>query len=795
MNPSEIAPHFTALRQDAILWKAQYIHSRANTPAEKAAAIDAIAAMIIGIPSVTMQTTYQQEVEQTLKLKKNMVAKAMEQVQKEIDRQKKSRRQMQLTMPEDEEDGGIESEAESKMPKWITKEDEQHWRKHGYFACNKTVNDQPKIGFYSINVRQTEAGPVYTTTEISNFLAKPIMHVYKGDESRHIIEITNGWVTAVKEVQSKLIPSREQLQAAVVTEGSFIIFGNNNQWLRIASDLLKNFPRCVELEDLGFHPAGFFAFSDCIYKPGIGRVAIDRYGIFEAPNGIHQDSRVQKFLLPQQSEAYLQLAGTGGDPFENDRVLVYKQSPVTFQAWAAKVFRVFDIQGTVGIAFCIFTLFRDIVARVTGTSPHLYLFGPPQSGKSVLAEMIYSLFYINRNFFIAYEGTVPAFYTYLTRFINCPAVINEVDANTTDPERLQAFKGAFDLEGREKMNVTNGKANKRSTTIQRINSSLVLVGQHIVTNDDNALLTRSIIEDFLPNDNRTMDDVQAFDDLKQIGKQGITSLLTELLNLRPNFEANFRTLYLQQVGEWINQTSQQGKPLVRRILNNYAILSTCYRILSDHFPLGISHQKFTDYCLQKASQWSAFVSSSDTLSEFWRFISYMFEQGLIVDGWDMEVKNEFKVDLRDGGSQTWDASEKVLYLRLNTVHKVYQSEYRKRYSKDGMSMENLLHYFKSKKYFLGPVKQRWFKRYQNEVTEQPLVGGLYPEQSAKPYKELKPQKTLTSSYAFLYSEIQRQIDGFNLTTGEDDETLNKTEAQAQKNSVWQPVSAWGENGA
>lgn len=793
MTHSTIPPHFASLRQDAILWKARYIHDRAQTPPEKAAAIDTIAATISCLPTATLQTTYQQEIEKDLKLKKNLLAKAVEQWQKEQQKQTKQRRQMQFTMPEDEDEGGIESEAESKMPKWITKEDEQHWRRHGYFACNKTVNDQPKIGFYAINVRQTEAGPVYTTTEISNFLAKPIMHVYKGDESRHIIEITNGWVTAVKEVPSKLIPSREQLQAAVVTEGSFIIFGNNNQWLRIASDLLKNFPRCVELEDLGYHPAGFFAYSDCIFKPGMGRLEVDKYGIFETADT--PESKTTKYLLPQQSEAYLQLAGTGGDPFENDRVLVFRQSPVSFQQWAEKVYRVYGMQGTVGIAYCIFTLFRDIVARVTGTSPHLYLFGPPQSGKSVLAEAIYSLFYINRNFFIAYEGTVPAFYTYLTRFINCPAVVNEVDANTTDPERLQAFKGAFDLEGREKMNISNGKANKRSTTIQRINSSLILVGQHIVTNDDNALLTRSIIEDFLPNDNRSKEDIQAFDELKQLGKQGITSLITDLLNMRANFDANFRTMYLDQLGEWIKQTSQQGKPLVQRIMNNYAILSTCYRILSTHFPLSVSPATFTEYCLQKARQWSAFVSSSDTLSEFWRFVSYLFEQGLVTDGWDMEVKTEFKIELREGDTRQWDAGEKVLYIRLNNVHKVYQSEHRKRYSKDGISMENLLHYFKAKKYYLGSIKNRQFKRYLNEVSEQPLAGGLYPEQSARPFKELKAQTTITSCHAFLYSEIEKQIEGFNLLKNEEPETLNKNEPEPEKNNVWRPHSAWPENGA
>jgi hypothetical protein len=377
---------------------------------------------------------------------------------------------------------------------------------------------------------------------------------------------------------------------------------------------------------------------------------------------------------------------------------------------------------------------------------------------------------------------VPAFYTYLTRFVNCPAVINEVDINTTDPDRLQAFKGAFDLEGREKMNIAQ-KTNKRSTTIQRINSSLILVGQHIITTDDNALLTRSIIEDFLPNDNRSQDDIRAFDELRHIGKTGISSLLTELINMRPAFEKNFRELYLHQLGEWIKQTSQQGKPLVQRIMNNYAILSTCYKILFQNYQLPTTADEFTKYCFRQATKWSNFVSSSDTLSEFWRFINYLFENSLITDGWDIQVDTIYELEMRDGTKQTWDAGEKILFIRLNNVHKVYQAEHKKRYSKEGITIDNLFHYFKSKKYYIGPVKQRQFKRFREEITQ---LGELQ-----QPYKKLIQQTTITSCHAFLYSEIERQIDGFNLLRTETTEK-NNTGTDNNKNNTqeWEKRKNW-----
>src|SRR5690349_14739245 len=135
-------------------------------------------------------------------------------------------------------------------------------------------------------------------------------------------------------------------------------------------------------------------------------------------------------------------------------------------------------------------------------------------------------------------------------------------------------------------------------------------------------------------------------------------------------------------------------------MNNYAILATCYKILKTHYSqLTIDHSQFTDYCLQKATQWSRFVSSSDTLSEFWRYVSYLFESGIVVDGWDIIVEKAFSLETRDGKTFTWDSGELVMYLRLNNIHKIYQAEHRKRTGKDGISLENLQHYFKSKKYF------------------------------------------------------------------------------------------------
>jgi len=646
-----------------------------------------------------------------------------------------------------------------KFPPWLTDDQRENYLERGYLALNRKEKGKIAMGYYAF----TQNGK----TEITNFQVTPLFHIYAGSVSRFLIQIDNGILKASLDIPAAKITSIEQFMAMTVSEGNFVIFGTKNQWLRIASDLLSqlNNKRCNELNDLGWISAGFFAFSDYIFTPASGQVAVDNYGIFKFGK--------EQYLLPQQCEVYRELQKTAGDPYENDRCLIYKQSPISFTDWSKKMHRVFGIKAAIGIAWLIFCLFRDIVMKTTNTSPHLYLYGPTGSGKSAMATQLYSLFFTGRKPFIAYEGTIFAFYAYLGRFVNAPAFINEFDVATTAPDRLQTVKGVFDGEGRERGKKEGGK---RSTEIQNINCGLMLVGQYLITADDNAIVNRSIIEDFIP-ETRTEEDMMQYSELDEINKQGISSLICELLMMRKEFEDEFRNEYLALLGTWLKLSAEKGKPLQQRIMQNYCMMATSYAILSRHYTLPVTAQYHTEYCLLQARKWSAFVSSSDTLSDFWRFVSYLFDCGIIVNGWDVKVETVFSIETRSGEIKTWDAGQNVLFLRLNNIHKVYQKEYRTRNGKDAMTQENLLHYFNSKKYFIGPIKQKQFTRYKTI----PKSGN-----DGKPFQEFSIEKTTASCHAFLYDEIAAQVDGFNLVNEDGTEQAELIPIRNEA-SGWQPI--------
>lgn len=759
-NQQTIKNHITIT--DAIIWRTDKIMMDVD-PGDLSGTTQAQAQVMELLACIPDELTRQNYFDNILSARKWKAKKQLQQLlDKKID--KKAAAAPTTSIQDDQE---YEMEDDSKRPKWITPANYKEYQKKGYFVAERSKGDQQQIGFYSLNVYHNEDGTTsYSAVEITNFVVHPLFHIYAGTQSRYLVKVNNGYTVSSLDVPAAKIPSIEQFQGIAVSEGNFIIFGSKTQWLRIASDLLSQFPRCTELADLGYIEHGFFAYSDYIFLPGVGKIEVDNYGIFQY--------KKDKFLLPQQCEVYRDLQKTAGDPFENDRFLTYRQSPISFQEWAAKMNTVFGIQSAIGIAWAIFCLFRDVVMQTTSTAPHFYLYGPTGSGKSAMANAINSLFYVGRKPFIAYEGTIFAFYAYLGRFRNAPAFINEFDIATTDMDRIQTVKGVFDGEGRERGRKDGGK---RGTEIQQINSGLMLVGQYLMTVDDNAVLNRSIIEAFLPNDSRSVAQVNAFQELEAMHKEGITSLLCDLLNMRAGFEKDFRENYLKQLREWINISQQQGKPLVQRIMQNYCMMATCYKMLADHFPgLPVTASQLTEYCLSKAREWSRFVSSSDTLSEFWKFLSYMFDSGLVVSGWDFIVETVFSLELRNGQKKIWDNGEKVLFLRMNTVHKHYQKEYRTRNNKEAMSQENLEHYFNSKKYFIGKIKQKKFRRAKLMVKEN--VKG-------QPFSETDYEHQNTSCLTFLYSDIAEQVDGFNLLREDMPEEFN--DKAPEKVETWKPA--------
>lgn len=630
-----------------------------------------------------------------------------------------------------------------KMPKWM---DREEFMTHGY--CS--VRNAKRTGYYSMSGENW--------IEITNFIIKPLFHIYAGKESRHLIQIDNGRKKAVLDVESRAIVSIDLLQQLVVCEGPFIIYGSKPQMLRIATQLLGQFPRCIEIKFLGWQQPGFFSFVDKIYVPGEGLKDIDEWGIFKysSPAGGGQEGA---YLLPPASAAYKELQQTGDDPYEQDRVLTYIPAGITFSQWAAMMHRVYWEKGAVAIAYVILSAFRDIIFDIDNNCPHLYAFGERSSGKSKWAESIGAIFYKKRSAFNLNSGTDYAFFAYMQRFTNCPALLNEFDEQVIKPEWFQVIKGVFDGEGRQR----GVMGSKNRTEIMKVRSTLVLIGQYLCTMDDNSIVSRSIIEGFNERE-LDQDDKVKYDELKSQEEKGLSSLLIELLQHRTIFKDQYRDLFNDTLSEWRRETTHPDRSEAavfnQRIMQNWAHLYACWQIIAQKILLPVPTDQFKIYCKTQALKWSRFIRSSDTLSEFWNTFSFLADQAMIEEGWDYKIEEVLTVRLRRDRNEEYSHNftdpTKVLFVRMNNVHKHYQHAYRIRNGKEGMTMENLMHYFSSRKYFMGTMKQKKFRHFI-EKTENVTGVGLNGS-TATPRTYKVEQETVTSCHVFLYEELGIEIE-------------------------------------
>ena len=632
------------------------------------------------------------------------------------------------------QDLDAEFEESIKFPEWMTDDMKDAVLSTGYIAVNRMNKGKPMVGYYSFNQNGK--------TEITNFIINPLFRIEAGQESRYLSEIDNGHRKAVVDMPAKVFPSIEQFQGmCVAAGGAFIIYGAKLQWLRIATDLLHKYKVCIEVSSLGWQEHGFFAWVDKAYIPDRGEFEYNKWGILE-----HKE---KNFLVPASSEAYKQLQLFGSDPYENQRTLTKRTSPVKFGEWARQMEKVYKTKGTVGVAYAILTLFRDIVFKVDNNCPHLYGFGEPSSGKSKWAESITAIFFYRRAAFNLNSGTDYAFFSYMSMFHNCPAHLNEFDIEVVNPEWFQAIKGAYDGEGR----VRGKLGSKNSTEIQKIVSTLVLTGQKLVTADDNSVVTRSLIEPF-STEEYTEDQRHEYNLLKEWEANGLSSILVEALNHRRWIEAEYKNHLNEQLGTW-RREKKQTLQMNNRILQNFAHLATCYKMMHDKLDLPAPANEFTEYCYQQAVKWSGFIRSSDTLSEFWRTLEFLVNQGLVEEGWDFAVESEtdltISLNRNENCKKSFDQPTRVLFIRINNLHKLFQKEYKLRTNKEAMSLENLLHYFSSRKYFIGSIKNRRFYRHINTTDE---VIGAY---DSSIQRKMKKEEKITSCYAFLYDELEIDI--------------------------------------
>lgn len=565
-------------------------------------------------------------------------------------------------------------------------------------------NEVLNYGFYGlINGEQT--GYWFQTsmenfTNVSNFVLTPLFHKYDIDDNTRIVKIQNdrGMVEIV-EMPSKSFISLDQFRNFLFDKGAFFFDGTKQHLDRLAKRYLHDFPKAFELKTLGWQPEGFFAYYNASFNGKLTNY--NEIGIVE-----HEGKH---YFSPASSDIYKDYRKDESDQYENDRYLAFEKSPINFEQWAQLMFDVYDMHALSGVMFAVLSLFKDIVFKVDNNAPFLYCYGQSQSGKSKFAESITNLFFNEMPAFNVNSGTDFAFAARLSRFRNCPVFFNEFDDSSCKDEWFQAIKGAYDGEGRER-----GKGgSKKKTEIQKVNCSLLLVGQYLSTKDDNSVLSRSILRVFKKEENRDESKVTRYNYLKDIEKKGLSSMLTELLVYRNKIENRYYNEFNNLYKQAMAYGRAKNKTFNERVCRNYSALNTLNYIISDWFEFPWTPDQYNGWALEEIEKVSGMISQNDILTEFWTTVETLFNDYQLKEGVHYKLVNKQVIRLTDSDRKDFEkdltTSKPVLYLRLRNVHQVYQKFKRSATGSSGMDLTSLTTYLKQREYFIGAVNSESFQ--------------------------------------------------------------------------------------
>lgn len=675
--------YLDSLTVDAIEWQVSKYYEGAKTTIQKSDAQIQTESLLSLIPDPRRRNSYVKAVAQKWKISKT-------EIEKNIKLDISSR-----TIIEDE--GG----PKLKLPEGTKKED---YENYGFVERVKQGSNNTGYWF------PTVANNTIRFEKKSNFVIKPLFHIYAKNDNKRLIEITNKKITRIIDVSSKSFVGMNLFLEAVIDEGNFLFHGSKFNFQKVVMKIMEMFPTCVEIKTLGWQQEGFYAFSNGIAEDSFKK--IDKNGIVQFDD--------TKYFLPAFSDVYKNVRQED-DLYENDRFFVYKKAEVTMEAWTKQFCVVHGENGKIGICFFISCLFRDYIYRIHKVYPHLFAFGDVETGKSYFARSLNSIFHGDQPGFNLSAGTNVGFYRKLEKFRNGIAWFDEYE-NDIDQKRFQGLKAAFDGLGHEKGVMSQDSR----TATTKINSASIISGQYLPTKDGNALFTRSIVLTFKRKaEELTVKDIENGSILKKWERAGLSSMIIEIIKYRSEFESKFQGVTVQITEEM--QTLLKDDEYSGRILHNFILILAPFKILMDKLTLPFSYEEMRDLSIKMIIKQSEQVSDSDALRTFWKMVEYLLASHQITPGIDFKVEevNDLRIKLsKEKITKTFQQPTKLLFIRFTKIHPLYMEAHRKQMGENGIAETSLKQYMNSNKSFVGLCPSTQFENGKSSayVFEYDLAG-------------------------------------------------------------------------
>lgn len=620
-------------RQNFILWKAAQ-YNLLSDASEKSNAIKEICQLLAYISDVFLRDEFIDQVLEATNVKKTTLTKAVQTFARDIDRENPENI-MHNSLQEDNYD----------IPKHLT--NVIKWRhirdevlKYQYFTHDNIIY-------------MRRGSDPYTFQAVSNFSIKIIQHMEDESRPMRLVEITN-----IHNRKRTFDTSTDDF----VTEMGFrkMLEGKGNyNWKAAGSDFSR---LCTKLKDdmgdgrmikiLGWQPEGFWAFNNSMILDGKNKF-YDANGCF--------DFAGDSFYVPSGNQIYER----NTSKYLQQKNAAFKPSAYTFKEVANQFKIVHRNHSINALLFTVATVFSDLIYAKLDFFPLLFLYGEPSSGKDNLIKGMQS-FFGHPQTAISITGKANTDKAKIRKFAQFVNMIGHLTEYANGDEMIDnMIKHLWDRVGYERGNLESAV----STESILITMSIIFTGNDYPTND--ALITRFIGEEMNVT-TFTPEQKNNYEKLKEMLLSGFSSLLCDILILRPLFESDFRKVFKEVSAELT--TVLWDLSLSDRMIQNAAVLGATYKLTYQSLSYPFTWEEFKENIKVVYERQNNKRSTGSVVAHFWECVIESVKDARE----PIEQNREFVLD---GANITLQFSQ--IYTRYLKMHYLL-------YKKNGLSKMVLL---------------------------------------------------------------------------------------------------------
>ncbi len=562
-------------------------------------------------------------------------------------------------------------------------------------------------------------GDVIYLHQRTNFILKVLYHIETDKAQSRVIDFINEHGrTKSKDISTDELSELGRFKKVTEGLGNFMFYGKPEDFMRIKGKLYEEEKSAEQLETLGWHDDGFFAFCNGVYNSEF--IPVDEHGMLTY--------KEKNYFIPFHPK-------TNRYSFLNEKKFFYRPSTVTFEEWCEHYTGAFGNVGQVMLVFGLATVFSDIIFKHKNNFPLIFLYGEGGSGKSTMIQYVQMLFGVPQAPIKLTEkaNTDKAKIRKLAQFVNALICFEEY-TDTIDISVDKTLSGFYDRFGYERSDIKS----RYGTESVPVESAVCVTGNFYPTDDP--FLQRLILMDYNVNI-REDKVVEHFDKLNLLNMEGITPITGQLIGFREDMDRDFPLHYRRIYGEFNNAIKSKGIKVPSRMAENYSVLLTVYHALRDKLKFTFSYAELMAFLQDTISIHAEKRDTGGVVQNFWDMVLYMTNP---------------KVNLAKHGLE-YSIEGDEIYIRFKQLWTLYNKAHFEVHRRAGVPFNTLLGKLKDKSvcpaYLETKDNKRFAGHYENNssalVFRYSQIGVKLPsgyEENYPPANPVNPAHAVPSKY-------------------------------------------------